>query len=274
MERRAREYWDSIAVGFRVSPPLAPSAEDIRWFEARAEASAGTIVERPALILGITPPLLTMRWPTGGRALVVDWSGPMLEQRWPQARVAAGISSLRADWRALPIPAASIAFAAGDGCYTALGDPEDVPRFNRELHRVLAPGAALCLRCFVLPERPLTLDEISHRLRSGALSNPSLFRWLFAMAVHGDAADGVVLGAVWERFRERFPDLDELRREHGWDEVALAGFERWKGRTMRYCFHSLARLRELAAPHFAVESVEVPSYEFGERFPRLSLRRR
>ena len=266
MERKARSFWEGMAVGLRIAPPLAPVREDIRWLEARAGA-AGTALR--ALVLGVTPGIIGMRWPVHARVAVIDWSVSMFRQRWP-AGCAAGRAI--ADWRELPLRDATMDFACGDGCYTALGESGDARRLNAEAARVLKRGARLCLRCFVRPEHPVPLAQLCEDLRAGRLSNPSLFRWLFAMALHEPG--GVVLARAWSEWRARFPDAQELRRAHGWDDEALEGFERWKGKSMRYCFHTLGELGELAAPHFELESVDLPAYRHGARFPRLTLRRR
>ncbi len=268
----ARAYWESFAPNFRIVPPMAPSPEDVSWMEgAAARCLDGT--RSRALLLGVTPALIGMRWPSGAQVTVADWARAMFAHRWPDT-AAAQAKPLVADWRKLPLAGGGLDLVCGDGFYTALGDSADVPRVDREVARVLARGGKFCMRCFVLPAEPVSPDRVCEWLRAGQLRNPTLFRWLFAMAVHGESARGAAVGEIWAAWRERFPDPEELRRGHGWNDEALAGFERWRGKPMRYCFHTLAQLEALAAEDFRLEQVDVPGYEFGERFPRLLFSRR
>ena len=266
----SRTYWEQIASGLRVSPPLAPVGEDIEWFRSAATRALGSRGGSLALILGVTPGLVALRWPPGTVPVSADWALSMFRHRWPAAGSAA---ALAADWRRLPLADESVGFACGDGCFTALGNAQSIPEFNQEVARVLRQRGLLCLRCFVRPESPLSAAELVRRLREGQIANPNLFRWLFAMAVQGDSTEGVVLGEAWRTWREHFPDPGELLGL-GWDEEALAGFARWKDQTMRYCFHTVAELRSLAAPQFETEAIDVPRYPFGERFPRIAFRKR
>jgi|SRR5579864_1207328 len=277
MDRGALGYWETVAERWRIAPPLSPSAEDIRYYERKAQGCAdsqGNSFPLNALLLGVTPGIVSMRWPEGTSLVAVDWSGGMFRSAWPRQGAPVGAAAVIGDWRELPFAPARFDFAAGDGCYTALGSFQDGARLNAELHRSLRPGGLLSIRCFCRPETPLRIERLFEELAAGQVRNLDLLRWLTAMAVHGNSRGGVALQSVWKVWNERFPDLSALKAQFGWTEDAFANLERWSKLNMRYSFATLGELRGLAAPHFELLEHEIPDYEWGECFPRLLMRAR
>ncbi len=274
MDRTGRDFWEDIASpGLRnaIVPPLAPCGDDIAWLEARAREARSPGAAFRALVLGVTPSILTMAWPSGAGVTAVDFARGILRHRWPAGTTA---QAVHGDWRELPLATACLDFACGDGCYTTLGGDAAIARVNEELHRALRPGGTLALRCFALPRHRLSIPQLADDHETGRLRDPGMLRWLFAMSLQHDPDAGVTLGDVWSAWREHFPDVEALRHSPRWSEQTIAGFERWRGRAMRYCFHPLEALRALVAPHFEVAAVDVPRYDFGELFPRLLLHKR
>jgi SAM-dependent methyltransferase len=272
-DRTALPYWDERAPRWNVAPPLAPGAEDVRFYEAQAgRACAGRRATR-ALMLGVTPSIAAMRWPEATRLVALDWSGGMLRHVWRRDRAPAGAQALRGDWREMPLRDSCIDFAVGDGCYSTFPDLRGPRDMNREVHRVLRPGGVFCLRCFRRPDVALRADALFDDLLAGRLPNLDLFRWLLAMALQADDGAGVRLDRVWHAWDERVPQPEALRVQLGWSEAAVANLEGWRRLETRYYFPSLAELRALAAPLFELEACEVPGYPWGEQFPRLVMRR-
>lgn len=276
MDRSALAFWDAIAKGWHIRPPLAPSADDIRWFELRAEAMHRARGGAPltALLLGVTPGIATMRWPAGTSLVVVDWSGQIIRHRWLARGLPQVAAAVRADWRELPLAPERIDIVIGDGCYTAFATSGEAAVLNKEVARVLKPGGLFCIRCFALPQRPVPTQTLFEDLIAGRFKNPALFRWLVVMAAHGNSREGVALGDVWMAWHERFTDPAAALRLLGWDEQAIQQIEHYKDQRVRYSFHTLAELHAMAAERFADVKTEIPDDGFGECFPRLSLRRR
>jgi SAM-dependent methyltransferase len=276
MDRGALEYWEALAGKWRIVPPLAPSSDDVSYYEESVRDFTNHRGGAPldALLLGVTPAIATMRWPGKTSLIAVDWAANMFRHVWPRHGFPERTVAVRSDWREIPLATASRDVVLGDGCYSAFESLEAVVPLNREVHRVLRPGGLYCLRCFCRPDQSLSLAELFNELFSGRLRNLDLFRWLLAMAVHGDSRDGVRLRAVWRVWRERVPDPEPLLRRLGWSVDALANMERWGTLDSRYSFPTLLELRELAEPHFDLLSCDLPRYEWGERFPRLLMRAR
>lgn len=224
MNRSALAYWEAIAERWRIAPPLAPSDEDITYYETKigefADSQRKTHVD--ALLLGVTPDIASMRWPQGTFLVAVDWSRGMFSRHWPTQGPALRAAAVRGDWRELPLSSASCDFAVGDGCYTVVGNLEEIARLNSELHRVLRPAGMLCLRCFCRPDKPESVERLFDELFAGRMQNLDLFRWLLAMAVHGASRDGVALRAVWSEWNERVLDFTALREQYDWPDDAVA----------------------------------------------------
>lgn len=272
----ALDYWNGFSGAWQIPPPLAPAADDVRWFEdrVRSAARAGG-PEARALLLGVTPAVANMRWPLGTALVSMDWAWGMLRNVWIQPEWVARAAPVAADWRETPLAAASCDFVVGDGCYTALGSFENAVRLNREVRRVLRDGGLYCLRCFVRPDGQERFDDMFDELFAGRVPNLDLFRWRLAMAVQGTSNAGVSLDETWKIWDRRVGDrVSALAQRHGWPESALRNIDRWKGGRMRYFFPSLGELTMLAEPYFEVLSCDVPTYAWGERFPRVAMRAR
>lgn len=196
----------------------------------------------------------------------------MLRHRWP-ATAAAGVGVVVGDWRELPLDGGSLDFACGDGSFTSLGNNANVPLVAAEVARALKPRAPLWLRCFVVPERPPSPADLKADLLAARIRSAALFRGLLLVALHARSPEGVVLDDAWAAWRKLFPDAGELRRACGWSDDDVLGFERWRGKSMRYCFHSLRQLEEMTRRCFEIERVDPPLHQYGECFPRITFRK-
>ena len=272
-DRSALAYWEARSRRWIVSTPISPLPDDVHFYERCAARHAADAPLR-ALLLGVTPAIATMRWPKGTHLVALDWAEGMLRNVFPRASTPEHCSPLRGDWREIPIANASIDLVAGDGCYSAFADFDGPAQVNSEVARVLRPGGEFSMRCHRRLDRNAPAAELFERLFAGAIGDLDMFRWLLAMAVHGDSHTGVRLGDVWRAWNERVPDVSQAQARYGWKAQAVANMEGWRDATSRYVFPSLAQLRELAEPHFELAGCDIPGYEWGEHFPRFTWRRR
>jgi len=274
-DRAAIPYWDARATAWKIVPPLSPSDDDVRFYAARAALNVPAN-GRPmrALLLGVTRSIALMPWSAGTRLLALDWASNMIRSVWPGESVPPQFHAVRGDWREIPLASGALDFVVGDGCYSTFADLEGPAAMNREVHRALRPGGEFCLRCFRRPAKPVPIGQLFAWLFSGRYSNLDLFRWMLAMAVHGDSREGVSVHSVWRIWHEHVPDPEEHRARLGWTPEAVANMENWGRLETRYVFPTLAELEALAAPHFDLVACDLPRYEWGEQFPRLAMRRR
>jgi SAM-dependent methyltransferase len=222
-------------------------------------------------MLGATPAVASMRWPAGMHLIATDWSGGMLSRVWPAKQAPAGASRVRGDWQALPYPDDAFDVVVGDGCYSVFEQPEHIDLLNAEVARVLRPGGTFCIRCHRRPDVLAPVDSLFAELLDGRPANLDLFRWKLATAIQGDVERGVRLGDVWTVWHDHVPDPVALGRRLGWTARAIANIEAWRNADARYLFPSLRFLQDEGLRRFAHVAVELPDYEWGEQFPRLTL---
>ncbi|MCE9572662.1 MAG: class I SAM-dependent methyltransferase [Deltaproteobacteria bacterium] len=252
-----------------VGPPLRPCAADVAI--ATAELAAWTAAHRRApraLLLGVTPELATLAWPAGTALTAIDRAPAMIGALFtatPDRR------AVVADWRALPLRAAAIDVALGDGCLPNLAFPDGYRAFARELGRVLAPGGALVTRLFVSPPVREALGAVADALAAGAIGSFHAFKWRLAMAVAPDDRN-VRVAAIWEAFAALVPDRAALARATGWPAAEIATIDAYRDSARVYAFPTLDETRAALGDALVETACRVPAYELGDRCPSLTLR--
>jgi SAM-dependent methyltransferase len=282
MDRSGIADWDRRAEDWRIMPPLAPSAQDVAWYEERvgevaaAHGSGGVA----ALLLGVTPSLVEMRWPARTSLVAVDWSSGMLGRVFPSGGGRLRAQAVRGDWRSLPFASASRDVVVGDGCYSALGCYRDAQRASQEVRRVLRGGGLFCLRCFARCDRPRSSDELYADLLGAPELDLQLFHWRLAIAVQGDSPEGVCVHDVWRTWQERVPDLRAEQQRRGWPAEPITAIDQsmlanWKESRLRYYVPNRSELRALALEVFdLIDDREVPGDAKDIGFLRLVMRAR
>lgn len=272
-------FWDALAEELPrlplPPPPSSVSADDIEFFafQAREQFAALRAHRLEALLLGMTPAIAAMRWPDPTALIALDWSSGMIRRQWPKSGLPAFAAPIRGDWRRMPLADACRDFAVGDCCQVSVDSFADCAAYHAEVARVLRPGGRFVQRCILRPETPESLDILFEQLFDGRLPNFEVFRRRLAMALHGADREAVAAGEVWRAWDERVPDRHALLARYGWPPQTFATLERWKGSAMRFPFPTLAELRELAGPALDLVECSIPTYEMGERCPRLVMRR-
>lgn len=270
---RAADHWPELARRWQLSgPPLRVAPADV---EAYREASADLIRERERprlLLLGVTPEIRRMAWPEGTELLAVDRARAMIELVWPgpPSRV------LRADWTALPLPDGSRDLVLCDGGFHLLTHPEGQARLVASLRRVVAAGGLCLLRLFVPPKERESPDEVLADLRAGGVASIDALKVRLGMALQRGPREGVRLDDVWQTFQRAEPDAADLAARVGWSVEKVRSIEAYRGSASAYHFATVDEVADLfcrAPGGFALESVRVPSYALGERFPLIALRR-
>jgi SAM-dependent methyltransferase len=249
-----------------VGPPLRPSAADVALTEA---AVAATGRGGGGLVLGVTPELVTMRWPPVTHVLAVERARAVIGTLFP-ASVSPIATAIQADWLALPCADASLAAIVGDGSLTNLRFPEQYRALAAELARVLAPGGVIALRLFAAPERRESLAAVAGELRAGRIGNINLLKWRLAMAVQPDHRNVPVV-EILRAFDEVVPDRARLAQQLGWSRAHLDSVDVYRGSSLTYSFPTVAEVSDALASCVAVRRVHMPGYELGDRCPTLVL---
>lgn len=258
------DHWDHHARQWKhIGPPLRPDSVDIAHVERLLEKVAIS----QAVLLGVTPELASMRWPSGTKLAAVDRNPGMVAHIWPRETVSVPAVAVLGEWERLPIGTNSIDVVVGDGCYTLLVGSRSYEALSLEVSRVLRPDGRFIMRFFVRPERPESPSNILNDLRCGRIGNFHIFKWRLAMAMHESFISGVAVADVWKLWKAAEIDADTLSRELGWSRSSIETIEVYRSSDARYSFATVEELRAVLAPYFREVSCYFPNYELGDRCP-------
>jgi hypothetical protein len=268
-----RGHWGDIARQWAlVGPPLRPSAEDLGYFSEAIGRWASAFGAPRVLILGVTPEIYHLRWPSGSHLLAADHTQSMIDAVWPGPAQQA----LLADWTALPLGPATRDVAICDGGIHLLAYPEGHRMLARELRRVVGKDGLCILRLFVPPACRESPEVVLRDLGARRVSSLNVLKLRLGMAMQEDVEGGVRLQHVWERIHQFEPDFPRLAAHAGWPLDHLLAVNTYRNCPAKYCFLSVAEVCRLMGEDpggFEVEDVRVPGYELGDRCPTLVLRR-
>lgn len=268
------DHWQTFAAQWRrLGPPMRPVARDVgvmeayvaRWNRRRAAAPPPR-----ALLLGVTPEITRMRWPSGTAVYAVDRVYGMFRAVW-EADAPCAAGAVTAAWQRLPFAPQTFDLVLGDGFLNLFDFPEGQRRLAGSLRAVLRPGGRLIVRSFVRPAQPETAETVFADLAAGRIGSFHVFKWRLVMALQQDAARGVALARVWARWQEEGLDREALAARLGWPREEIDTIDAYRDAGACYAFPSLEELRAALAAHFTEEQCEVPDYELGERCPVLLL---
>ena len=228
------------------------------------EREVAQIASPRALVLGVTPEIVGMRWPAGTELLALDRSAGMIEHVWPRKGLVA-----RSDWLKLALPDASRDVVIGDNPFTRHRYPDGHRAMLASIRRVLAPRGLLVLRYFCRAEADETPGRVFGELREGKIGNFHIFKWRLAMALQASVAQGVALGEVWDEWNAEVRDPEAVVKRLGWKPEVLRTIEVNRGSVDRVTFPTLSEIRQVLGETFDVLQSYVPGYEMGERCPIL-----
>jgi len=269
------DHWNQHARQWRwIASPLRPAPKDIAFAERAVKGWHGKnrVPAVNASLLGVTPEIALMQWPTGTRLNAVDRSQPMIDGVWP------GDTATRnarcAEWSDLPLPPASQHIVIGDGCFVLLAYPDAYRAVVGEVRRVLRDDGLFIMRFFTRPVKPEPAAKVFDDLHGGRIGNFHVFKWRLAMALHGELEQGVRLAVVWDAWHAAVPEPESLAARLGWPREAVHTIDNYRGVATRYTFPTLTEARSAFASAFIEIENFFPRYELGERCPTLVFRPR
>jgi hypothetical protein len=104
-------------------------------------------------------------------------------------------------------------------------------------------------------------------LTAGRIGSFHVFKWRLAMAVHGDAGDGVSLATIWCHWHDAIEAPALLADRLGWPREVVATIDAYGDSPTRYTFPTRAQIQTAFTPYFREAGSHVPRYELGERCP-------
>lgn len=256
-----------------ILPPARPSAEDVTAFEQLVGgvcAETNESVPR-AVLLGVTPEIARMRWPTGTRLLALDFSEVVIRHVWPRDVTPDGVAA-RADWRAMPVRDGVYDIVIGDGILLWQRYPEDFYALASEMRRVLKDDGALVVRLFAKPEKDDPIDAIFDDLRRGRIANAAAAHLRLGMALRRDLNSGTRLGDAYDVWHANVPDEAVLLPSLGWPPESLGSFDLYRGLDTRVAFLTLAEVSDVLSEGFRLTECRVPTYDERGMFPTVVFR--
>jgi SAM-dependent methyltransferase len=221
------------------------------------------------LLLGVTPELANFPWPEDAQLTAVDLHLTMIKHCWAGNK--ATRNAVCADWLLPPFQSHQFDNVIGDGCLTLLSYPDQYRELSRSMYRVIAPDGVWVMRQFCRPPQAESIEAVRDDLWNGKIGSVHALKWRIAMSVHADRCEcGVVLGEIWQAYRDIVPDPKVLEDRFGWDARAIATLDNYRGSLSRYTFPTTDEIAR-AMPEFNVRIVGHGSYELADRCPILSM---
>ncbi len=247
----------------KIGPPLRPQEEDVAFFRRTVVNRMNLSTSKSdILLLGLTPEIVNLPWPTDSRVLAVDKCQAMIEQLWrPNPAIRSNV--VQGNWLRLPINDENFDLIIGDCCMTMMHPEQDRPRFLKELRRVLRPWGSVALRLFVRPEIAETPENVFDDLWNNRIGNFHIFKWRLLMALHGPLAEGVLISKAWDCWQQFVSRNDQIVARTGWDPSTLVTLEAYRGSTSRYFFPTLEESRNILGQFLTERCINIPTYELG-----------
>jgi SAM-dependent methyltransferase len=275
MEKTNITAWAERARRWRLfGSPLAPHADDIEFFvrqitEWHAENGG---CSPTALLLGVTPEIALMPWPSEFSVFGVDHSSHMIELVWPchghPKRYA-----IMGDWRKLPFPNASANIIICDGGFLFFKYPAGFRNLFNELARVLRNNGLLVARFFTQSEQKQDPDDVFRQLSDGELSNFHEFKFRLNMALQESAEAGLVVRQTWDYWINRRIDFAQLAAERDWPLAEIQTLETYRDSDLAFAYPTLTEVRTVAEGLFEEVRCETHSYPLGDNCPTLCFRK-
>src|SRR6185312_1639362 len=119
-------HWDNQAKQWSLlGSPLKPSHVDIQnhisWVSDKIQPNQNALT---VLVLGVTPELVQIPWPSGTSLFAIDYSAAMVNDILPAKTSTITPHGLIGNWLQLPIVSASVDIVIGDGSYSSLASKD------------------------------------------------------------------------------------------------------------------------------------------------------
>jgi SAM-dependent methyltransferase len=222
-----------------------------------------------ALLLGVTPDIATLNWPSGSTLIALDNSKSVIGAIWP-GNVPSRRWATCANWLSMPLQQGSCDFAVGDGSFNAFCYPSGWKTAASSIRNVLTEGGVLVLRCYVRPDEPENPDDVIRELLGPGIADINHFKFRLFLAMQRSTEVGCEVREIYQFLKGRVSE-DALRSMPGWSEAAVRGFELWRDADTVYTFPTLSEIREVLSQHFCERAVSFPTYALGNNCPTLML---
>lgn len=265
------DHWTELADLWQfVGPPLRPTSEDTLARERfvcknyRPDDSG----EPRALVLGVTPEIISMNWPQHTRVVAADCNRGMIQNVYPKSS-SHRQSVLQSNWLSLPFKEKSFDWIIGDGCYVMLEYDKGYRDLSDSIQRMLKPEGQFIIRFYIQPNDKETPKQVFKELCEGLIWNFHLFKWRLAMSLQDNVYEGIPLRRVWECWADMHLDEKDLSGYLNWPMEEIHTIHAYRSSTKRYTFPTWDEMQTVLSRHFEQIDSHIPSFQCGDRFPTL-----
>ncbi|MCS5712190.1 methyltransferase domain-containing protein [Candidatus Berkiella aquae] len=263
------ELWEKQASRWRyIGAPLRPDVSDIQTITAWVQQLAQT-QQKPltVLLLGTTPEIAHIVWPSHTRLIAVDSSFSMMKSILPSQTPHLKPEPVLGNWCRLPFADTQIDLVIGDGCFTVM-QSQYYAEFINEIKRVLNPIGSLIVRFFMRPACSESIEIVQQDFVQGKISNFNILKWRIAMALHGSLVQGVCLKEIWDCWYHHFKMPHEaVIKKLNWSYEVMDTINNYHNCSVYYTFPDLEEIKTLFHEFFKEEECYFPRYPLGERCP-------
>lgn len=266
-----RTTWNDMAARFNDwGPPLRPCAEDIRVMQKMAANwhRASRREKTTVFLCGVTPEIVTMRWPFPIELIGMDQAEGMVRAVWPGdlPGVRRGVVG---NWLESGLRTGSQDLVIGDGGFAFFPYPDAQRALMAELRRVQPPDGLIIYRHFAQVEKKESLDKVLSAAASGRIGSFHAFKWMLAMSLQVDSPRGVRQHDIWTAWVGAGIDPAGLPQP-GWSQRAVGTIDLYRDKQARMYFPAVPEFTALLEEHYDGIEVRFPTYEMGERCPIIS----
>lgn len=258
-------YWNNHAKLWNlIGSPLRPNHEDIAILKHYIESLDLQSKKSKCLLLGVTPEIVHLLQKLHMDFYAVDFSAEMvltLRDNHLSSQYIIG------DWLNMPFINASFDLIIGDGCFTAVGNSNNIKKLLNESFRLLKKNGVLINRWFTAPDTQENIQDVLNTPEN----NFHAFKWRMAMSLQYNFTQGVVLDALWKIFEE---NKNELLNKKKWQHLEFSTIDSYKSIFTSYAFPSIAELRNLVSDNFDIDDIKHASYHLHERCPIILLKKK
>jgi hypothetical protein len=261
-----------VAHWSHVVPPLRPATQDLGFYWNAAQEWIRQHGAPRVLLLGVTPGLYSLPWPSGTDFLAIDRTQSMIDLSWSGPREAVQCS----DWRSMALPDGSRDIVLCDGGLHLLAYPEEQQKLVLLLKNLLSEKGLCLIRLFVPPPHRESPEAVLADLFDGKISNLSILKLRMGMALLNTAAKGVALGEIFQKLEDSVPDFENLAIKIGWPAEHMLAIKGYQGVDFRYHYVTVQEASDMFCVKpggFIIERLETPTYELGQCCPTIIMKR-
>lgn len=261
--------WDDIASNWhRWAPPLRPCQEDLDLMYESLDIWWNTIEAKLSVpdifVLGITPEIVTMKYPFHNHLVGMDIAENMVKEVWP-GDIPAQRFGMVGDWFKLGEGFnMSRDVVLADGSFVFF-DKDKRDKLARIVNKVLFPKSIFVGRFFVCdnkePMKAVILD-----LQSGKLRNFHELKFRVGMSLQESSDKGVAQGEIYEAIKR----IPRLEFNPAFSKSDLFTLEFYKGKEAKLYFPSSEEYINLFSKYFERVDLAYPRYQFGEYCPTIT----